>query len=332
MGRRKKRAPRRGSLAFIPRGRAESIKPSVKYWPDPPLANPSLLGFPGYKAGMTHVFMIEDEPTVYRGREVSHPATIVVTPPVKVMAVRLYADTLDGFKALTEVWHPNLSKDLWRNFNTPKEYDFQAKLREFEEARSFAGEVRVIVGASPKLAGLSKKKLDLMEVRVGGGSLSERIDYALSILGGEVRVSDVFKPGQYVDVSAVTKGKGFQGEVKRWHVHRLHHKTREGVRGVGTLGPWTPARVMYTVPRPGQLGFHLRCEYNKRILMIGSDGSLVTPPGGLTGFGVVSTEYVLLKGSTPGSRKRLVFLRYPARPPSVIPAEPPKITYIYRGG
>lgn len=330
MGRRKKRAPRRGSLAFIPKGRARSVKPRVKYWPDPPLTKPSLLAFPGYKAGMVHVFMVEDEPSPYIGKEVAYPATIVAVPPVKILALRLYAKKIDGLKTLTEIWHPNSFKEVSRNFNIPTEYDFESKLAELDKLRGVIGEIRVIVGSYPWKAGLSKKKLDLVEVKIGGGSLEERLDYGLNLLGKEVHVKEVFQPGQYVDVSAVTKGKGFQGVIKRWHVHRLHHKTREGIRGVGTLGPWTPPRVRYTVPRPGQLGFHLRCEYNKRILVLGDDGSEITPPGGIPHYGVVKSSYLLVKGSIPGAKKRLVLLRYPARAQRTAPTTSPQITFIYK--
>jgi large subunit ribosomal protein L3 len=74
-----------------------------------------------------------------------------------------------------------------------------------------------------------------------------------------------------VDTIAITKGKGIQGPVKRWGIKRLPHKSRKTVRGVGSIGPWTPGTVMYSVPRAGQMGFHQRTEYNKQILKIGDD-------------------------------------------------------------
>jgi len=90
----------------------------------------------------------------------------------------------------------------------------------------------------------------------------------LDNLGKFIRVCDVFEPGMFVDVIGVTKGKGFQGVVKRFGVKLLPPKSKKGYRRLGSLGPWTPGRVMWTVPRPGQLGFFRRTEYNKQILSL----------------------------------------------------------------
>ena len=73
------------------------------------------------------------------------------------------------------------------------------------------------------------------------------------------------------------KGKGWQGVVKRWGVRILQHKSRKTKRGIATLGPWHPNRVLYTVPRAGQMGYHQRTEYNKRILEIGKNGEEIIP-------------------------------------------------------
>jgi len=84
---------------------------------------------------------------------------------------------------------------------------------------------------------------------------------------------------------------------------------------------------MYTVPRPGQLGYHRRTEFNKRILMIEEDGMKLTPKGGFPHFGVVKTPCILLEGTVPGPPKRPIVLRAPARPPKT-PPEPPEVTYV----
>ncbi|MFQ6077053.1 MAG: 50S ribosomal protein L3, partial [Candidatus Bathyarchaeia archaeon] len=60
MGRRRKHAPKRGSLAYLPRGRASSPTGRVKYWPEFSGDSPTLLGFAGYKAGMGYVYTIGD--------------------------------------------------------------------------------------------------------------------------------------------------------------------------------------------------------------------------------------------------------------------------------
>ena len=167
-----------------------------------------------------------------------------------------------------------------------------------------------------------------MEVKVDGGSLKEKLDYVNSLLGKEVRVPNVFAEGQYVDVAGVTKGKGIQGPVRRFGVKTKQHKSRKTVREVGTLGPWTPHYVMYTVPRAGQTGFHQRTEYNKRILKVGTDAEAVNPSGGFQHYGTVKGSYVVVAGSLPGPSRRTLMLRYPMRPPTVEEGVVPKVTFI----
>ena len=77
MGHRKKHAPKHGSLAYLPRGRAARAVGRIRFWPKIE-EGPALLGFMGYKAGMTHVFMVEDKPgSPNLGKEIVHPATVV---------------------------------------------------------------------------------------------------------------------------------------------------------------------------------------------------------------------------------------------------------------
>ena len=85
---------------------------------------------------------------------------------------------------------------------------------------------------------------------------------------------------------------------------------------------------MYSVARAGQMGYHQRVEYNKRILKIGKEGKEVTVKGGFIRYGNVKGPYILMEGSIPGTEKRTIKLRYPARPPSEAPEEPPQITQI----
>jgi large subunit ribosomal protein L3 len=155
------------------------------------------------------------------------------------------------------------------------------------------------------------------------------LNYALSILGKEVRVSDVFSVGQYVDVAAVTKGKGFEGVLKRFGVKELPrwHKHRKGSRRIGTVGPQSPA-IMFSTPFAGQVGFHQRLEYNKRILKISEAGKEeINPPGGWPHYGLVKSDFILLEGTIPGPAKRLVRIRFAVRPPKE-KREEPKIVYL----
>jgi len=139
------------------------------------------------------------------------------------------------------------------------------------------------------------------------------MEYGKKLLGKEIKISEVFKEGGDVDVIGVTKGKGIQGPVKRWGVKKLKHKSNKTVRGVGSIGPWHPHYVMYSVPRAGQMGFNQRTEYNKQIIKIGQNGSEVSPKGGYLHYGPIKTDYAMIRGTIPGPPKRLVALRYPAR-------------------
>jgi large subunit ribosomal protein L3 len=322
------RFPKRGSKAFSPRKRAKNIAGRVDFWPDVE-EGPQLLGFAGYKAGMTHVFLIEDlERSPDYSTEVRNSATVIDAPPMLVCAVRAYAKTHEGLKPLTEVWMDNPPADMLRRVKPLTPTSSVKGLDVIASQLEKVDELRVIASTQPRLTSVSKKKPNLMEIKIGGGSGEEQLNYAKELLGKTLRVSDVFKVGESIDIIGVTKGKGFQGPVKRWGIRILQRKSRKTVRGVASIGPWHPARVMPGVPRAGQMGFHHRTEYNKRILLLGSDGERVTPKGGYNRYGVVSGDFLLLKGSVMGPTKRLIKLRKAARK-SRYPDEAPQVTHIH---
>ncbi|MEM2846637.1 MAG: 50S ribosomal protein L3 [Nitrososphaerota archaeon] len=315
--------PRTGSLAFLPRCRASRLVPRVKYWP-PYEGEPKPLGFLGYKAGHLTAYYIDTTPnSPTQGQEIAKVATVIVAPPMLVAGLVAYAEENNALRELVRIWSSKAPADLMgRKISSwkPNEED----LRRLESLRGEIAEIRIIAATFPKQAGLSKKKPDILEIKIGG-DVEKAVDYAISKLGQEIRVNDVFKPGDFIDVIAVTRGKGFAGVVKRWGVSILPRKKRKGRRVVGAIGGRTPGYVPYTVPRPGQLGYHRRTEFNKRILAIGDDGSKVTPKGGFPHFGIIRTTYILLEGTVPGTPKRPIVLRAPARPPPAI--EPPQLIY-----
>lgn len=321
MGHRKKSAPRRGSLGFMPRKRSSEFVPSVSSWPEVSAQKPTLLGFIGYKAGMTHAFIVDNRqgsPTF--GKEVFRPITVLEAPPIFVLAVRGYGyDENRGLYTVGEAWaRPPLDLELERRISAIGAFDTQSMLKRLEASLSDIKEVRVLVATQPKLTGgLSKKSPDLLEVKVAspGSDVKAAFDYATSILGKTLSVGEVFQPGLMVDVIAVTKGKGFQGDVKRFGVKVLPrwHKHRKKARGIGARshgkGTW------WEIPNPGQLGFHRRTEYNKRILDITDDWAAYTPAGGFLHYGIPRSTLVVLEGTIPGAVKRPIVMRYPVRPP-----------------
>lgn len=329
MGHRKHHAPKHGSLAYLPRKRAKNIVAKIRYWPKIEGKAPQLLGFIGYKAGMTHVLAIEDRKrSPNYGKEVFRSATVLDAPPLLICAMRAYKKSAYGLRALTEVWMADPPDVLDRVFTLPEKFSAEENLKKIEENLNNITNIRVLAITQPEQASVPKKKPDVIEIEIGGGTIQQQFEYAKSILGKTITPTEIFKEGQYVDVIAVTTGKGFQGPVKRWRVKILQHKGRKTKRGVATLGPWNPHHVMYTVPRAGQMGYHQRTEYNKRILKIGADGKEITPRGGFIRYGIVRGHYILLEGSIPGPEKRPIKLRFPVRPPKRAVEEVPQLTYV----
>jgi len=278
---------------------------------------------------MTHGFTIDtSESSPLKGKEVFTPITLIETPPLSIVGVRLYGDDLNGLRVLWETWAPTLPKYVERRIVSLRNRKKQPATEPPQELVDKTREVRVIVATQPYKTGIGKKTPEVFEIAVGGGnSIKDRVDYAISILGKEVNVKDVFQEGSYVDVFAVTKGKGFEGVVKRFRVKILDRKSNKTRRGVATLGPWKPSGVMYTVPRPGQMGYMQRLVRNLRALRIVDNPDEVNKPGGFHKYGVVKNTVVMLSGSVPGTTKRLVKIRVSARKAEA-KAEPPVLTYV----
>ncbi len=322
--------PRRGSIAYSPRVRARSEIPRVRAWPMK--KEPKLLGFAGYKAGMTHIIMIDDVPnSLTAGMEVSIPVTILEAPPMRAAGIRVYDNTTYGAHAIAEAWTTELDKELNRAVTVPKKNDLSASLARIDKLINdgVAKDLRIIMYTLPdKVTGIPKKKPEIMENNIGGTDLKARFEYARTLLGKTINISDVFSNGDTIDVLAITTGKGTQGPVKRWGIQlqKSKHSRAGSVRQIGTLGPWHPSHVSWRVPQLGQTGYHQRTEFNKRIMQIGKDGKTVTPEGGFLNYGVVRNDYVVIKGSVPGHVKRLVRIRPAIRSKRQLPA--PEITYL----
>ena len=320
-------------MGFSPRKRASSETPRFNSWPDDD-GQPTPQGFAGYKAGMTHVVMINDEPDSPRqGMEETVPVTVVETPPMRVAALRAYEETPYGKRPLTEIWADEFHPELDRALNLPDE-NSGASEEQIQEALDDGtlADVRAITYTVPDAVdGVPKKKPDVMENRIGGGSIEERVEHGLELLeDGEYTINDVFRAGEYADVAGITKGKGTQGPVKRWGVQKRKGKhARQGWRRrIGNLGPWNPSRVRSTVPQQGQTGYHQRTELNKRLIDLAdvADDD-PTVEGGFIDYGEVGNDYALIKGSVPGPDKRLVRLR-PAVRPNDQPRLDPEVRYV----
>lgn len=306
--------PRKGSMQYWPRVRAKKATPRVRSWKFGEKYK-GLLGFAGYKAGMTHVVYEEDrKSSPNKGRDVFVPVTVLECPPMKIYSVKLYTKTYHGFKAAEEFI---VSKDkiLKKTVTTPKEVkveDIKKKLEELDLSKY--ADVRVLVYTNPSEIKL-KKKPEVFELGIGG-KLSDKMDFVIENLNKPIRVGDVFNEFDLADTLAVTKGKGYQGPVKRMGVKVRFHKSEKTKRGPGSVaGGWSAhAHTMYRVAHAGQTGYHNRIDYNKVIIKISNEVDKINPKGGFLEYGNVNSDYILVKGSVPGPRKRLVRLLKAKRP------------------
>jgi len=301
------RKPRSGSRAFRPRKRASNQNARIGSWPK--LEETKLLGFAGYKAGMTHITMIDDyEGSPTKGHEVSVPVTVLETPSLFVLGLRAYSSSdARCLETFSDVYANNIDKKLAESIHLKKN-NFDDAMKKVDGKVDSIKDVRVLALTAPGKTGFGRKKTDVIEIAVGGKTPKDKLEFCKSIIGKEVKFSDVFSEGEYVDAISITKGKGWQGAVKRFGVHLQRRKATGRRRHVGTLGPWHPARVMYTTPMAGQMGYHKRTEINKRILKIaGKDDA--NPKGGFPNYGFVKNDCVLIKGSLGGPCKRMIKLR-----------------------
>jgi large subunit ribosomal protein L3 len=265
----------------------------------------------------------DKEKTPNYGKPLMNHSTVISLPPLKIVGIRGYSEDAYGKHAIFDVYSKDSIKDLSTKYKTKYSEDGLNKAADKLENTKH---LNAIVAVFPHRVGISQKTPFIFEVPVSGKDIGSKFDYLKSKLGQELRASDVFKTGQNIDVHGITRGKGVEGPVTRFGVKRKQHKSRKSVRAVGTLGPISPAVVMYTVARQGQRGFHQRTEYNKRILLMSNseknDITNINPKGGFKHFGLVEGDYMIVRGTIPGVPKRLIKLRQPIRSKPTKNAEP----------
>ncbi|MFA5077643.1 MAG: 50S ribosomal protein L3 [Candidatus Micrarchaeia archaeon] len=302
--------PRKGSRGFRPRKRAET-QVAEMFWPS--REESRVLGFAGYKVGMTTVAYMDQAGTTTKGQELVGAGTVLEAPPVYVYGVR-------GYKA-RKILGETLSADEAKLKLLGMKKTKKTELKEDE-----LDDVRLLVFTQPSRTLIGKKHPERFELALGGKTAKDKLAFAKTLLGKELRAKDVFKPGEIIDVVAITKGKGWQGTVKRFGTSIQRPKATGKRRHVGTLGQWHPAYVLYTAPQAGQTGYHKRTELNKHILKISENVDEINPSGGFPHYGFVKNDFVIVKGSVPGPTKRLVKMRVSARDNG--PYQELKLTYL----
>ncbi len=293
-----RKSPRKGSLQFWPRKRASKFLPRVNW--DAISSGKNLKGFICYKAGMASVSIKDNTPdSMTKGKERIIPATILECPAMKIFSVRFYKNK----KVANEILAEKLDKELKKKIKIPKKHKKleEIKLEDYDD-------IRLICYSIVKKTGI-KKKPDLSEIGLKG-SFEEKINFVKENLNKEISIENVFEKGQLVDVRGLTKGKGFQGPVKRFGITLRVHKSEKGVRKVGSIGPWHPARVTFRVPMAGQLGMFTRVIYNNKILDMGKSEDKFR---NIKNFGDIKTNYMIITGSVQGPAKRQLLVTSPLR-------------------
>ncbi len=303
-----KHKPRAGSLQFWPRVRSKRQYANIKAW----AKKDKVLAFAGYKVGMTHI--IKNNPKSKTIKNISVPVTIIECPPLKPFSLRFYKKTFYGPKILSEILAKKHNKELARKINLPK----NEKEQKIPESYDF---LKLIVHTQPKLTGIGKKKPELFEILI-----PNNLEESKKLLESELKVSEIFNAGQFVDAHSITTGKGFQGPVKRFGISLKSHKSEKKRRSPGNLGSFTPRKVDWRVPQHGQLGFFKRTEYNKQIYLIDNNPEKINQKGGVKGYGVIKNDFVLIKGSIPGPKKRLIIFSETIR--NKKDSSAPEIVYI----
>ena len=133
-------------------------------------------------------------------------------------------------------------------------------------------------------------------------------DYTL----GQTIGVDIFEAGEIVDVTGTSKGKGFQGVIKRHNQHTgpMGHGSQYH-RGVGSLGTMLPMHVLKGKKMPGQMGNVQRTVQNLEIVSIDTENNVI-----------------LVKGNVPGPKKSLVMIRTAVKRPGDKNTEADLVSYV----
>ena len=158
--------------------------------------------------------------------------------------------------------------------------------------------------AAIQLAYEDAKKKHLTKAEIGhleksGVSLKRhlkefRLEDCSALEAGSVVTVETFAQGEKVDITGITKGRGFTGAVKRWNHHMLRatHGTGPIHRQPGSMGSIDPARIFKNHKMPGQYGNEQVTILNLVAVKIDAEKNLIA-----------------VKGAVPGAKGGIVFIR-----------------------
>lgn len=342
MSHRKYEKPRSGNLGFLPKRRTRHHRGRIRSFPkDDNTKPPHLTAFTGFKAGMTHVVReVERTASNLHKKEIIEAVTVIETPPMRVVGLVGYTETLRGLRSLSTVWAQNLSEEFkrrfCRNWYRSKKKMFKKHIEKaskdnknttivLNRIKKYCSVVRLICHTQPKLLNRPQRKANILEIQINGGkTAADKVNFGYSLFEKEIKIDQIFGANDIIDVIGVTKGFGFEGCIRRFGVRKLPRKTHRGLRRVGCIGAWHPERVRFTIARAGQCGYHHRTEQNKRIYRMAAAGQEsnasteydltkknITPIGGFPHYGEVKNDFIIIRGCCIGSKKRALILRKP---------------------
>ena len=135
----------------------------------------------------------------------------------------------------------------------------------------------------PEAGHLAKAKVDagrgLWELRVENDQIGG------FEVGGEIK-ADIFEPGQIVDVQGISKGKGFQGTIKRWNFRMgdATHGNSLSHRSPGSIGQrQTPGRVFPGKKRSGHMGSETKSIQRLEVVRVDAERGLIAVKGAVPG-------------------------------------------------
>jgi large subunit ribosomal protein L3 len=296
------KSPRKGSLQFWPRKRVNKFLPSVNW--KAISSGKNIKGFIGYKVGMFSAEVKDLTPnSMTKDKKIIIPSTLIECPPMKIFSVRFYKNR----KVAKELLVEHIDKELKKKIKLPK----QAK-NNFENIKTDDYDDLSIIAYSQVKKTNIKKTPDMTEIGLIG-TIEEKLNFVKAHLNKEISIEEVFSQGELIDVRGLTTGKGFSGPVKRFGITLRFHKSEKGVRKVGSIGPWHPARVTFKVPMAGQLGMFTRVHYNQKILSLVKATENENQIKGVKNYGDIKTDYIILYGSVQGPAKRQVLMTSPLR-------------------
>ena len=121
-----------------------------------------------------------------------------------------------------------------------------------------------------------------------------RLDDCSTYNVGDVVTADTFAAGDKVDVTGMTKGRGYTGAIKRWNLHKLQatHGVGPIHRQSGSMGVFDPARIFKNKKMAGQYGNEQVTVQNLNVVKIDAEKNLIA-----------------VKGAIPGAKGGIVFIR-----------------------